>query len=85
MTDSVGPSPIFAPNICGIQERPIENADEADDILSCKPEIGKCPRRPRGGVALSVRLNYSLSHGFVEKWRLFAHLGHQMMGKVGPK
>ena len=26
-----------------LQERPIENGDEADDILSCKPEIGKCP------------------------------------------
>ncbi|CAK9020561.1 unnamed protein product [Durusdinium trenchii] len=24
------------------KERPIENGDEADDILSCKPEIGKC-------------------------------------------
>lgn len=85
MTRSVGPSPIFAPNICGIQERPIENADEADDILSCKPEIGKCPRRPRGGVALSVRLNYSLSHGFVENGGIICAFRPSNDGKSGAK
>lgn len=34
------------------QERHLENADEADDILSCKPDIGKWPKLHLGMVGL---------------------------------
>lgn len=47
------------------KERPIENADEADDILSCKPEIGKYAHY-KDDIVLVSRFA-GLVHGFEER------------------